>query len=159
MANQVSAEVKGVLLWVAAFDSPSLDEYQPVDPEFFGFNAQVFIGPVGEAWDDSFDICVCSPSWFAAQVQEGAWERFRNGTREAIPESMAIGSYFWFMKTWSRSDFDRALQVVCEAYSPAKDWGTLASRIGRVIPWEYGYRYDKFVDEHFGEVFPPSEEQ
>jgi hypothetical protein len=155
VANHVRAEIKGILLWVAAFDSPTIDEYEPDDSAFFGFNAQIFIGEVGNDLYDSFDICVCSPSWFAAQVKEGAWERFRNGILREIPESIAIGSYFWFMRSWNRSDFDLALQSVCEAYSPAKDWGTLASRLGRVIPWEYAYRYDTFLDEHFGDEFPP----
>jgi hypothetical protein len=26
-----------------------------------------------------------------------------------------------------------------------------------VIPWEYDYRYDKFVDENFGKSYPPDE--
>ena len=26
------------------------------------------------------------------------------------------------------------------------DWGTLANRIGRYIPWEFDYQYDDFID-------------
>ena len=28
----------------------------------------------------------------------------------------------------------------------AADWGTLANRIRRYIPWEFDYRYDDFID-------------
>jgi hypothetical protein len=35
----------------------------------------------------------------------------------------------------------------------------LASRIGRQIPWEFDYKYDGHVDEHFGSPFPPREDE
>jgi hypothetical protein len=43
---------------------------------------------------------------------------------------------------------------VCAAASGGPDWGTVASRIGRAIPWEYDYKYDAHVDERYGEPFP-----
>ena len=155
MSNDVRAEIKGIHIWVAAFRRDTIETYEPDDPTVFGFNAQIFIGSIGEDFFDSFDICVCSPAWFAQMVEEGNWDRFRNGILDAIPDSVATGSYLWFMRSWDREKFMGAVQVICDAYGPAKDWGTLASRIGRVIPWEYAYRYDVFVDEHFGEAFPP----
>jgi len=33
--------------------------------------------------------------------------------------------------------------------------GTLASRIGRQIPWEFDYKYDTHQDAQFGSPFPP----
>jgi|GEM_PF-5932761 len=32
--------------------------------------------------------------------------------------------------------------------SAVEDWATAATRIGRVFPWEFQYRYDRFVDVH-----------
>jgi hypothetical protein len=157
VANDVRAEIKQVLIWVGPFRDDTLETFEPEDPQVFGFNAQVFIGEVGDHRYDSFDICVCSPSWFAQQTEQGVWDRFRNKTFDEIPESMALGWYFWFMKRWSREDFDSGLKAVCDIYSPGMDWGTVASRIGRVIPWEYDYRYDKYLDENFGKSYPPDE--
>jgi Immunity protein 8 len=156
MKNEVRAEIKEVLIWVGPFRDDTLENFRPEDPQVFGFNAQIFIGEVGDERYDSFDICVCSPSWFAQQVDEGVWDRFRKGILRVIPEAIAVGSYFWFMKSWSREEFDNGLRAVCDVYSPARDWGTVASRIGRVIPWEYASRYDKFVNESFGETYPPA---
>jgi hypothetical protein len=154
MAESVRAEIKEVLIWVGPFRDDSLESFQPDDLGVFGFNAQIFIGEVGDEHYDSFDICVCSPSWFAHQVADGVWTGFRNGTPDEIPESIAIGSYFWFMRSWSREEFEMGLQVVCDAYSPGKDWGTVAARIGRVIPWEFDYKYDKVIDEAYRNSFP-----
>jgi hypothetical protein len=60
------------------------------------------------------------------------------------------------MLRWDASAIEQAIQRICEGASPAPDWGTLASRIGRLIPWEYDYRYDDHVNEHFGSPFPPA---
>jgi hypothetical protein len=45
-------------------------------------------------------------------------------------------------------------------YWEAGDWGTLADRLGRYIPWEFAYKYDAFIDNTASErpPFPPREE-
>ena len=60
------------------------------------------------------------------------------------------------MPRWDKSDFAAGVRAVCETLSPGPDWGTVAARIGRVIPWEFDYKYDAFVNEHYGEPFPPA---
>ncbi len=35
------------------------------NPSHFGFNARIFIGAQGDGLRDSFNLLVCSPSWFA----------------------------------------------------------------------------------------------
>jgi hypothetical protein len=41
--------------------------------------------------------------------------------------------------------------------APGTDWGSVANRIGRMIPWEFAYRYDDHIDRHYGQLFPPAQ--
>jgi hypothetical protein len=126
----------------------------PSDPTDFGFHAQVLIGETSNDLSDSFDVVVCSPRWMEGQVAAGRWEQFRGGGLRAIPDSVAVGAGIWFMQRWDRADFETALRAVCEQFSPGPDWGSLASRIGRLIPWEYHYKYDEHVNVRYGDPFP-----
>jgi hypothetical protein len=139
----------------AATDA-SLDGYAPPNPSHFGVTVQVFVGDSTIDVSDSFDILVCTPSWMAEQVDAGVWDRFRVGGLRAIPESVAVGTGIWFMRRWDAAEFDAAVRTICAAFSPGPDWGTVASRIGRLMPWEFDYRYDEHVNEHFGTPFPPA---
>jgi hypothetical protein len=49
-----------------------------------------------------------------------------------------------------------AVDELCATYE-ADEWGTLANRIGRHIPWEFDYRYDEFLDKTSDQRpgFPP----
>lgn len=109
----------------------------------------------GDELVDSFDLVVCSPSWLADQVAEGQGERFRSGGLRATPDSVIVGSGIWLMRRWARDAFDQALRVITDVASPGPDWGSVAARIGRFVPWEFNYRYDQHVNEHYGEPFPP----
>jgi hypothetical protein len=60
------------------------------------------------------------------------------------------------MRQWHRTEFESALRLVCEEFSPGPDWGTVASRIGRVIPWEFDYKYDAHVNKNSGLPSPGS---
>jgi Immunity protein 8 len=152
----ISAEVKNVLAFgEGRAEDASLEGYAPLDPDHFGLSAQVFIGDTARNHSDSFDITVCSPAWFAAQVAAGEWERFRSGGLRALPGAVAPGHGLWFMHRWDRTVFEEALTVVCDSFSPGPDWGSVASRIGRLIPWESDYKYDQHVDQHPGPPFPP----
>ncbi len=47
------------------------------------------------------------------------------------------------MKTWSPEAFEAALERLVTAMSPGPDWQTVANRVGRHLPWEYDYKYDR----------------
>ena len=146
MESPFRAEVKTVLAFGEGQASDnSLEGFSPPDPTNFGFNAQVFIGEAGGDLYDSFDVVVCSPSWFASQVAQGNWDRFKRGLRD-LPESIVVGSGFWFMRRWDATAFMDALGRVCDTLSPGPDWGSVASRIGRLIPWEFDYKYDEAIN-------------
>lgn len=157
VTTQVRAAVKNILIFgEGAAENKALDGYMPPDPERFGFNAQVLIGDEADGLSDSFDVTVCTPSWFAAQVKAGIWDRFRSGSLRDMPESVVAGATLWFMLRWNRQEFETAVKAVCGDASPGPDWGSVACRIGRRIPWEFDYRYDEHINKHYGEPFPPT---
>jgi hypothetical protein len=150
-----SATIRNILAFgEGAADDGSLDGYVPPDPDHFGFSAQVFIGDEGDCLSDSFDVTVCTASWLADQVKAGDWDRFRNGSLRVMPESVIAGAALWLMRRWNRQEFETAVEAVCADASPGPDWGSVASRVGRRIPWEFDHRYDEHVNEHFGEPYP-----
>jgi hypothetical protein len=138
MESPSRAEVKGVLAFgEGQAPDRSLEGFTRPDPDNFGFNAQIFIGQTGDDMSDSFDVVVCSPSWFASQVAQGNWDRFKGGGLRELPESIVVGSGLWFMRRWEATAFMDALARVCDTLGPGPDWGSVASRIGRLIPWEF----------------------
>ncbi len=154
MQPSVFAEVKTILLHgVGSAPDASLERFSPPDPEHFGANAQILIGEVGDEAADSFDVFVCTPSWAAHALAEGGW-RERFGSLESLPENVLPGSGFWFMPSWDQEAFRSAVYDICADASPGPDWGSVAARIGRLIPWEFDYRYDAHLNAHFGERFP-----
>ncbi len=151
----VRAEIKDIMMWPG--EAPGR-EPTDIDPTHFGFEVQVFIGTSHQQTADSFDIVVCSPSWLAAEMAAGRFHPFITHQLTGMDTRVIPGNRIWLMQRWSRADLEAAVRNICEAMSPAPDWGTLASRIGRWLPWEYDYQYDDHIDAHFGEVFPRSDQ-
>jgi hypothetical protein len=144
----VRAELKSLF---SAETPGSLDEYVPADPDHFGISIQAFIGSTDSDAVDSFDVVVCTPSWLTEhfddeQLPRSAWE----------PRSLRFGNRYVFMKRWDYEALKCAIDGLCASHD-ADDWGTLANRIGRCMPWEFDYRYDDFIDETANQRprFPP----
>lgn len=156
MSGPVTAELKGVVIHgTGVLPGAELDRFTPPDPRHFGFQAQVFIGTPEDDLADSFDLVVCSPSWFTEHLEgDEAWGVFEAGL-PALPDAVLPGAGIWFMRTWDLEQFKAALDAVCTSASGGPDWGSVASRVGRLIPWEYDYRYDAHIDSRRGEAFPP----
>jgi hypothetical protein len=131
------AELKSLF----SIDADPLDSYVPADPEHFGIFLQAFIGSTDSETFDSFDLFVCSPSWFAKHFED---EQLGRATWEA--PGVRLGNRFLFMKRW---DYEALRQTISDlsAHGDGADWGVLANRIGRHIPWEFDYRYDIFLNE------------
>lgn len=53
----------------------------------------------------------------------------------------------WLMRAWSSTAFESAVQRLVTASGPGPDWGTVAARIGRHLPWEYDYRHDNELNK------------
>lgn len=115
----------------------------------FGVTAQVLIGPEGNDLADSFDCILCSPSMFADRFDVTQWDS--GCAEDVLPggEVMPIHGV-WLMRSWSPSAFEAAVHRLATACSPGPDWGTVADRIGRHLPWEYDYRHDNRTNERAG---------
>jgi hypothetical protein len=153
MSEPVSAEVKAILIsGEGAARDLAVDGFSPPDPDHFGAHVQVLIGSPDSEASDSFDVYLCTPSWAAVELS-GPWDRF--GSLRSMPDTVLPGRSLWFMRRWDRAEFVSAVEAVCRAFSPGPDWGTVADRIGRVIPWEFDYKYDAHMDRSSGQPFPP----
>jgi hypothetical protein len=85
----------------------------------------------------------------------GCYYTTRLDSTRGFPEDVHPGADLWFMQRWDRARFEEALRALCEVYSPGPEWGSVASRIGRLLPWEFEYKYDQHVNVHPGPPFPP----
>jgi len=148
---RVRAELKSLF----SMEIPGgLEDYTPGDPAHFGIRVMAFIGTAETDKVDSFDVVVCTPSWLSEnfndpRLQSSVWE----------PPGIRFGNRFLFMQSWDYNALHTAVTDLC-AYWEGHDWGTLADRIGRYIPWEFDAHYDAFVDETAGDrpPFPPAEQ-
>ena len=143
MKSEVVAEVKQVLYhWWNATEPD-------VHADHFGVTAQVLIGPAEGGEADSFDGILCSPSMFADKFSVEQWG---SGFAEDVPPGGAVLPVHgvWLMRAWSPAAFESAVERLVVACSPGPDWGTVADRIGRLLPWEYDYRHDDRVNQRAG---------
>lgn len=127
-----TAEIKHVLLhW-------PFGEEAGAGADDFHVGVQVLIGEVGDDAADSFDLVVCSPSRLSTMYAAESWDE-----DEVLPGGNVLPlTGIWLMKTWSEMDLLAALDRLIPAYSPGPDFSTVAARMGRVIPWEYDYKFD-----------------
>lgn len=129
----------------------------PLDPTHFGIHVQAFIGSTESESSDSFDVLVCSPRWLMETLANPkaddededplAW-----GYR-TFPRVITMGAQFWVMDRWDEAEVRRLLEAILAEVGPGPDWGSVASRIARFIPWEYAYRYDEH-EQAGGGPFP-----
>lgn len=131
--------------------SGSLEAYKPQDPKHFGIRVMAFIGSPEDERSDSFDLLVCTATWLADHPDDPRISRWDFESNELL-----FGNRFVFMKHWDYQALRDAIVGVV-ALHEADDWGTLANRIGRHIPWEFDYKYDAFIDQapEARPTFPP----
>ena len=152
----------------------AIGDYAPADPDAFGVQVQAFIASTEDGPPDSFDFVVCTPRWFAdaygdadlrrsgenapniapllgsMAVRQLLGGRVHEPTSERDPVVFATGLVF--VRRWDAEKVEASLRDLC-ARAQGPDWGAVASRLGRLLPWEFHYRYDRAVDR--GEPFPP----
>lgn len=117
-----------------------LEHWSPSDPSKFGIWVQVFIGETGDDRFDSFDVVVCSPSWLDENWGAGMLDHYQ------LTPNIRLGYGLLFMQRWDHDELQTALRQLVDRVE-ATDWGDLANRIGRYLPWEYDYRYDDHQDK------------
>ena len=151
--TMVLADLKSIVLHWSSRDRPAgADDAarDPSDPTCFAVNVQAFIGPQDADSSDSFDFLVCTPSWLAANP-----DRIRDPDDELLPPALLMQRGIWLASSWSVGEIESAIRRLCDHVSPGPDWGTVADRLGRWMPWEYDYKYDEFRDAQQEGSFPP----
>ncbi len=149
----MTADLKAVVFsWDYAWfpDARGIESYEPSDPTDFCVSVQAFIGPGDSDPSDSFDFVVCSPKWLLAN-----FHLLRDPDDDVTPPSLVVTQGIWIMESWSSQDIESNIRRLCEVVSPGPDWGSVADRLGRWMPWEYDYRYDDFRNNTSGARFPP----
>ena len=137
----MKAELKSIF----SPDVPNgLENWSPPDPSNFALSLMVFIGSEEREEADSFDIVVCSPSWVEDNWDAPLLNHYRLGS------NLRLGRGLILMKRWSYQDLEKAILQICDV--EAETWGRMANRIGRALPWEFDYKFDKRQDE--GKPFP-----
>lgn len=152
MGEPVRAEVQ--VVWVGDFDNTEdtnlieLDDLVLANPSHFGIDVHVWMGQPGGKGSDDFQMIVCTPSWFAEHAAlDEDWALWRRTQEWTGSDEVLIGTGLWFMRRWSPEELLAVLANVCAEASGGPDWGTVASRIGRSIPWEFDYMHDADVNE------------
>lgn len=102
--------------------SPDVDlsNYWPNDPACFGFLLQAFVGPEGEAGEDSFDFMVCTPRWLELD-KEG---RVIFGVNHIIVTDYELAA------------IESHLKRYCER-CVGDTWIDVAAKVARVGRWEF----------------------
>jgi hypothetical protein len=132
-----------------------LETFRPEDTGHFAIHVMAFIG-TGDGLVDSFDFVACTPSWLAAWFPDGDnTVRLRQSADVHWAHTSLLGAGFVFMAQWSYEDLLDTVGRICAGHV-GPDWGAVASRVGRSLPWEFDYKYDRFVNEHPGPSFPPT---
>lgn len=150
----VRPDVKGFIAYWPENPTGSRTELTgpPPDPSYFGVQMMLLIGLPEKDGADAFKAFACTPRWLADHLRE--FDTYGE-------EGLAAGGSAWFhgggqlakmtgtilMPRWTREELLAAVDRLC-GESAAHDYATAATRIGRVFPWEYQYRYDGFVDHH-----------
>lgn len=122
-----------------------LEQYEPEDPECFCIRVMVFIGTSDDDTSDAFEALVCTPSWLGEHLADPRLRQLQPRAWTWQPRDLEFGNQFLFMRRWDYPMLHDTLTHFCAAFE-APDWGSLASRIGRYLPWEFDYRYDRHVD-------------
>jgi hypothetical protein len=109
---------------IRRFHSPDvwdLPSHRAGDPEWFGFLLQVMVGIEGGVGEESFDIVVCSPKWFADQLHEG---------------DVRSGRHHLFMRRFDWDATEAFIREQIDSYE-ADTWEELADLISRLGSWEF----------------------
>ncbi|GHF46944.1 hypothetical protein GCM10017566_20090 [Amycolatopsis bartoniae] len=149
--------VQAVLQGITTYSPRAFEDFAPPDPTCFGCYLTAFVGTEDSGPADAFDFLVCTPLWLGQCFAEGGGPSGASpgpGYAWSSDGRVLFGSGLLLVERWSAQAIHAAVDEQCQA-TAGPDWGAVASRLGRVLVWEYGYRYDAHVDAHPGPSFPP----
>lgn len=117
-------------------DVQNLESWSPGD-EPFGFLLQAMIGPIDSSDEDSFDITVCTPEWFAAKMMSG--------------QSVISGIHTLFVTSYDYHALKAYLQRAAQRHEE-KTWPEIAVRLSWLGHWEFAELHDDFEKIVDGDV-------
>jgi len=110
-------------------------DFAPDDKTRFAVRLQVFVGETQDGAPDSFDVTVCSPTWLV--------DNFGHFTGNSPANSdVVVGHGVWLQEFWNADEIQKTLETLVRS-AVAPDWPDLANWLGRYVPWEYSYKYDR----------------
>jgi len=99
-------------------DVDYLEQFSPNGP--FGILVQAMVGPAGGEGEESFDIVVCTPEWFAQKM-----------TSAVVP-----GRHFLFVRSYNYDALVSYLREYCNSLR-GSSWRSIAEKVGRIGKWEF----------------------
>jgi hypothetical protein len=97
---------------------------------------------------------ICTPKWLAENFNR-VWQQHR------LPGGRAAsGAGVWPVESWDADGIESTIRRLV-ASATGSDWKDLANWLGRYIPWEFDYKYDreKGVQIDLGTSYPSAERQ
>jgi hypothetical protein len=113
--------MRATLKEILSPDIPNLRNYQPENPQKFGFPLQLLIGPRDVEGMESFQLTVCTPMWLAEKY---------------TPQDILIGRHLLIVFEY---DFQRLLQRLRDKVESChgETWQEVAEKVGRLALWEF----------------------
>jgi hypothetical protein len=104
-------------------DVADLEHYVPEQVDCFGLLLQAMIGSDDAPGEESFDFMVCTPKWFAAELQ-------------ASNEPIAFGRHYLFLRHYDYELLRQVIESLC-IQATGEDWKAVAGFLGRFGKCEF----------------------
>jgi len=102
-------------------DIENLESYKPEKSDNFGFSLELFIGPKGEADEESFEVTVCTPKWLI----------FTHNMDDVL-----IIRHYIIVFTYDFANIKNKIQRFI-GRCHGKDWNECALKLSRLGHWEF----------------------
>jgi immunity protein 8 of polymorphic toxin system len=104
------------------FHSPDVEDLEAFapGPADFGFLLQMIVGPADSEGDESFDIVVCTPGWFASR----------------LGDTPISGRDYLFVREYEFPVLEAYLQQLVDGLE-APTWADLAAQLAKFTRWEF----------------------
>lgn len=131
------------------YDDTGDPGWGPEDPLNFKLAGMAFVSsePGGPA--DALDFEVCTPRWLAdnfSRAIQAQPPRHVAGVFWSTDRKVLFGRGIISVERWSRQAIHHAIAEIIDNIQ-APTWQIAAERAGRILPWEFDYKYDAKTDQ------------
>ncbi|MFN9303365.1 MAG: immunity 8 family protein [Candidatus Kapaibacterium sp.] len=98
-----------------------LADYQPVDPDNFGFLVRLIIGEEKLGGEESFDVMICTPQWLISNHSKS---------------DIIIGRHHLIVFEYNYERIHSKLKSLIEEIE-LKTWDEIGLGVGRIGKWEF----------------------